>query len=448
MKKNSIERKLKINQLLWREVAQKSFSASVAFAVIATFVFFYHFNVSEFKILVQSGCVVVIFANALRLWVTRKVVTNSVFSKTDKNLIRAGVWLNALAWSVIFSFSAFETKFVGTDFVIINVIIAIYLASTIVTLAYDKTLFFSFHVLLIFPIMCLSIYFYKMGSFHNGWFVAIMYLIYFIYQIKQYKDYRTQLFERFGYQVDLEISYVELQNQTSQLVQASKITALGNMSGGLAHEVNNSLMVILTAVQQIERRLKQKHVEDLQLENKFQIVKNAGQKIKSVVQGLKYFSQQIDSPAKEIKKLEDIIRLTMTYCEELLKAHSIKIVISKIPDVKILCQPYQLVQILFNVIKNAYDAIHLENSSEKWIKIEFMEKDNIVFIKIKNSGKPIPPEVSEHLFQPFFSTKDVNKGTGLSLSISKGIAMDHSGDLEFDFSEQVTTFILKLPIVI
>jgi len=149
---------------------------------------------------------------------------------------------------------------------------------------------------------------------------------------------------------------------------------------------------------------------------------------------------------KEVVALKEVIERTLSYTHELLKAHEIKFSSSEIPDVKIHCHPFQITQILFNLTKNADEAMMSLPVDERWLKYEFVAYPDHILIKVMNGGPQIPPEFHMRLFQPFFSTKEVNQGTGLSLSTSKGIAMDHKGDLYFEYNQN-TTFVLKLPIV-
>jgi signal transduction histidine kinase len=440
-----------IHNLMWKEVALKSRSAAIAFGALSIVVFFYHFNLINHQFHIQVACILAILSSIMRFMIAAKMITSEVATKEQVNTLRLTIWLNSLAWSFIFSISAYELNSNSFHFALLMAILTGFISSSIVTLAYDKSIFFPFQVLLIFPLMCVALYQYFTGLNLYGFHIFIIYLVLFLYQLKQYKDYRNQLMQRFETQLDLEFSFVELKksqatlvDQTAKLIHASKISALSEMAGGLAHEVNNSLMVIMGSAQQVQRELKRSDLLTASIDSKIQQSTNAILKIKAVIEGLKYFSLQMGPQPKEPVELKEIINRTLSYTHELVKAHNISFSVDPIPDVQILCHPFQITQILFNITKNADDAMS-SLVGPKWLKYEFERAGDDILIRIINNGTPIPPENHMKLFQPFFSTKDVNKGSGLSLSVAKGIAMDHHGDLYY-VDEEFTTFVLKLPV--
>jgi signal transduction histidine kinase len=95
------------------------------------------------------------------------------------------------------------------------------------------------------------------------------------------------------------------------------------------------------------------------------------------------------------------------------------------------------------MINNGIDAV--KKLEEKWVHVEITEDEKFVLIKIMDSGKGIPKEIQNKLFQPFFTTKDVGEGTGLGLSIVKGIVDEHLGSIELVNDQPHTCFLIKLP---
>lgn len=439
---------------MWKEVAAKGTTATLAFSFFAIFCFFYHFGDLPSKDIIRAACILILLANMLRFWVSKKIGPEIVATKKNKELLKISVWINSIGWSAIFSTVALESSHEPFAFGIMITLMAGFLTSSIVTLSYDKSIYFPFQYIILIPLITTFLYSYYAKVNPNGVYLAMFFAFYFFYQLKQYRIYRQQLIERFSYQLDLEVSYEELKKgqkafveQTAKLIHASKISALGEMAGGLAHEVNNSLMVILGSTQQIERQLKNKGSMDETVKSKMEQTTNSIMKIKTVIEGLKSFSLQMEPSVKETTELKELVQRTLLYCQELIHAHGIKFEISDIPDVQIKCQPFQIIQILFNLTKNADDAVSGLRPADKWIKYEFEVKGHDVFIRVKNGGAKIPHENVERLFQPFFTTKEVNQGTGLSLSIAKGLAMEHKGDLYYAPEFGNTTFTLKLPII-
>ncbi|WPU63374.1 sensor histidine kinase [Peredibacter starrii] len=439
------QRQKQINNLLWKEVAAKSTPAAITFIVIAILVSWYHFNLTIYASIIEGACLVVIFSNILRYYVSKQIGTHDIATESQRNQLRISIWLNSVGWGLIFSLSTYELNMAGYQFAILITVMMGFLASSLITLAYDKTLFIPFQLLILVPMILVTLYQYEVRGTQDAKWVAMAMAFFIVYQLKQYRDYRALLIQRFTTQLELADSYDELKDQTAKLIHASKISALGDMAGGLAHEVNNSLMVILGSSQQVERDLKKKEVMTPELQSKMDLTSQAIFKIKNVIEGLKYFSLQMETAPKEVVPLKDVIDRTLNYCHELLMAHNVDFQVHDVPDVKILCNPFQITQILFALTKNADDAL-VTCKTTKWIHYEFEILKGFILIKVKNCGNTVSPENQTKLFQPFFSTKDVNQGSGLSLSISKGMAMDHKGDLYFEMDEYSTSFVLKLPI--
>jgi C4-dicarboxylate-specific signal transduction histidine kinase len=113
-------------------------------------------------------------------------------------------------------------------------------------------------------------------------------------------------------------------------------------------------------------------------------------------------------------------------------------------ETQVICDPGQLTQVLMNLINNAADAIH--GLSEKWIRLSWKQvKDNLV-IRVMDSGRGIPPEILVKIMQPFFTTKELGRGAGLGLSISKAIVENHGGQLVYEEQSGHTSFRVELKV--
>ena len=438
-------REQRTQALLLNEIASKSIPASLSFALFALFVFFYRYNLVHLRPYLQASCVGVIFASSLRIYISRHFDKND--HETYWKLVRISVWLNTLCWTVIFGCAGWELESTGYHYVAAMILMTGYASASIVTLAYDKWLFFPFNVFIIGVPGIIATY-HGIVFRNNAYFaITTSFIFLFIYQCRQYREYRHVLEQRFRTQVDLEDSNETLIHQTVQLVQASKASALGEMAGGLSHEVNNSLMVILGTIQQLERKMKSQEKPDPDSEKKFGRITESIQKIKTVIDGLKYFSMEREHVPMEKVHLTEIIERTLNYCQEMLKAHRIHLTVGNVPDVSLKCHQMELTQVMFSIFKNADEVVtKLDAESDRWIKLKFRELPGRIHISIVNGGPLIDPKIREKIFQPFFTTKDVGEGMGLSLSIAKGIMKEHGGDLTIDADENSTCFILDLPV--
>lgn len=441
-----------IHNLLWKEVAAKSRAASFGFAACAAIVFFYYFNLPLVKTWIQSASVAIILANIVRFSVSLKVLEKDAPSASDRRILTVLIWINALLWSFVFGLGLFLIPKYTYSYTILMTIVVGFLASSILTLGYSGTIFYPFLILIMGPVMTITGWQYLSGINPEAIYLLIFFTVLLIYLVKQYHEYRGQLLERFRDQLELETSnreikraQEELLNKTVQLMHASRISGLGEMAAGLSHEINNSLMVILASIQMIRRELVKNHVSE-SVKTKIDQSEKSIEKIKSVVEGLKYFSSQMDSGPKKATELKNLIDTTFSYTGEILKVHEIDLKVDPIPEVSLVVHPFQIVNVLFNIIRNADDHLTKLPVQDRWIKLSFHQDTECLCIKLTNGGPKISQENQLKLFQPFFTTKDVNEGTGLSLSIGRGIIRDHGGDLSFDAKDPHTTFVVKLPI--
>ena len=230
----------------------------------------------------------------------------------------------------------------------------------------------------------------------------------------------------------------------SQLAESSRLSALGEMAAGIAHEINNPLTVILTKTTLLKRKL-ESGVLDVKTNVKdFEIIENTVDRIAKVIRGLTTYSRKSDNDEFEIFSLFSIIDNTLSLCNEKFRYSCIEVKINCDPNLQIYCMPNQISQIFMNLLLNSYDAIL--NLSEKWIHIDVNIESDLAKIRFTDSGKDIPDLVAKNMMKPFYTTKAMGKGTGLGLSISSGLAKAHKGLLEYDSKSKNTCFILTLPL--
>ncbi|MFL5785765.1 MAG: sensor histidine kinase [Bacteriovoracaceae bacterium] len=437
-------REERIQGLMLNEIAHKSVPAAIAFAVFAIVIFFFPFGVHELLPLMRFACVGVVVSSLYRIAIS-KVMKTTESADAGFTKVRFSVWLNTFSWTVIIGCVSWELHGNGPYFLTAMMLITGFCAASLVTLAYDKWSFFPFNTLLLGVPAAISIYYGVMTGDATHFFLSFIVGVFLLYQLRQYFDYRKLLSHRFKTQVELEDTNKTLVDQSVKLAQASKASALVEMAGGLSHEVNNSLMVILGNVQQLARKLNAEESLDLAKRQKIERTVMAIQKIRSVVDGLKSFSNEGEAAAFEEVPLSDVMERTLNYCKEMVTAHGVAFTMDDPPDVKVKCHPMELTQAMFSIIKNADEAVMKSDPKDRWIRIRFGMTGEKIVIKIINGGHIIDPNVRQKIFQPFFTTKEVGEGTGLSLSIAKGIFREHGGDITLQESNEYTCFLLELP---
>jgi PAS domain S-box-containing protein len=235
-----------------------------------------------------------------------------------------------------------------------------------------------------------------------------------------------------------------LAEQQMALIQASKLSSLGEMASGIAHEINNPLLVLQGQREWIEVLLGKNQIKVPEIDAALKTMEKMGDRIEKIVKGLRTFSRDQRNVEKDMVGIEKIVCDTLDLCAERMKNHGVTLDIGPIAeDMRIYGNGTQISQVLLNLINNAFDACH--GTKSPCIKVEFWKVGSHVYIAVINNGPQIPDAIAARIFEPFFTTKPVGKGTGLGLSISKSIISEHGGEIHLDRRLHDTRFIVKLP---
>lgn len=235
-------------------------------------------------------------------------------------------------------------------------------------------------------------------------------------------------------------------SQQQALISSAKMSALGEMAGGVAHEINTPLAIIKMHVEQLEECVNEGDLEALDFKNAIEVIKNTMSRITKIVSGLRSFSREGKADPAQSISIASLIEDTLSFCSERFRNHGVHLdVVNKesYQTIKIECRSVEVSQALLNLLNNSYDAI--ERLSEKWIRIETFDLGEFIEIAVTDSGPGIPEAIRSKLMQPFFTTKEIGKGTGLGLSISKGIIESHHGTFRLDTDSPNTRFTISLP---
>lgn len=243
-----------------------------------------------------------------------------------------------------------------------------------------------------------------------------------------------------GYNLMIE----NLKNSLAESSKNSKFAALGQMSSGIAHEINNPLTII-KGLAYVTPRLVESNQKQKLIENSKKI-EDTVDRIAKIIKSLRaYARDEAQEPLKK-ESLFTVINSTLDLCSEKYKNMGIE-VYQDLPakDLFINARAFQISQIIINLLNNASEEV-IKHAGDRWIHIKVETNEYMqTLISVENSGPKIPLELADKLFVPFFTTKEPGKGTGLGLSISHGIAKSHGGDLKLDISGKNTKFILILP---
>jgi PAS domain S-box-containing protein len=236
-----------------------------------------------------------------------------------------------------------------------------------------------------------------------------------------------------------------IQSQNVKMLASAKMAALGEMAGGIAHEINNPLSIIVGKLNQVNRMLEEPNTDVSRVKNNINHAIDTATRIASVVSGLKTFSRDADNDPFVSYSIRNLISEVQILCEERFKAHGISLSFScDLEDAEeINCRPTQIVQVIISLLSNSFEAV--ETLPEKWVALEVTSQNKLFTISITDSGNGIGPDIVAKIMQPFFTTKEIGKGTGLGLSIALGIIEEHKGMLRYDSTSKNTRFIIELP---
>jgi len=237
----------------------------------------------------------------------------------------------------------------------------------------------------------------------------------------------------------------ELRDKQEQLVQAGKLATLGELTTGVAHELNNPLnntgLFVGNAVDLIELGVADKGQIVRELRQAMQQVSKATQ----IISHLRTFGRAAPVSREPIS-LRPVIERALSLVQEQLRLHEIEVTLDLGPQEPVVVgNPIQLEQVFINLLTNARDAV--VDSPRKAIRISASVGAAAVEIAFVDTGHGIPSGLEGRIFDPFFTTKEVGKGTGLGLSITYGIVKEHGGTISVVSAPgDGATFLIHLPL--
>ncbi|WNG18231.1 sensor histidine kinase [Cystobacter fuscus] len=233
----------------------------------------------------------------------------------------------------------------------------------------------------------------------------------------------------------------ELKTAQSQLLEAQKLAAVGQLGAGVAHEINNPLAGILgnTQLLMLERGEKDPDFETLRK------IELSAKRCKDITQNLLRFSQQRARPELRPVDLGVVLRDALSLTENQIQAEGIQISMELAsPPVRVRADPGHLSQVVLALVSNARTA--MMKSEQRRLILRTGERDGRGFFEVEDTGKGIAPEHRSRVFEPFFTTKDVWSNVGLGLSVAWRVVSEAAGTIELRTEVgQGTCFTVWLP---
>ena len=233
------------------------------------------------------------------------------------------------------------------------------------------------------------------------------------------------------------------QSLEALLAESARLSSLGEMAGGVAHEINNPLTIISGRIDILKRLLEKNTLNATRGQTEFQSIEETIQRITKIIRGLSSYSRRSENDPFKSVGVFDIIEETIAISRDKFKLSSVEIRINCDPKIRAECRASQISQILMNLLNNSLDVVSRLN--ERWIEVNVNENPNSIAICVRDSGSGIEASIVKKIMEPFYTTKASGTGTGLGLSISTALAQAHNGSLHYDPKEKNTSFVLTIP---
>ncbi|MFY9611371.1 MAG: ATP-binding protein [Blastocatellia bacterium] len=238
----------------------------------------------------------------------------------------------------------------------------------------------------------------------------------------------------------------ELRDKQEQLVQAGKMATLGELTTGVAHELNNPLnnigLFVGNAIDLMELGASERLRVLAELKNAMGQVRKASE----IISHLRKFGRAAPV-SREPVALNDVIERALALMHQQLRIRQIEVTVELCPDYcMVLGNAIQIEQVFINLLNNSRDAV--ANAPERKIQILCSVDDEAAEVRFRDTGPGIPEGLEQRIFDPFFTTKEVGEGTGLGLSITYSIIKDHDGTISVENTPpgRGAVFLIRLPL--
>ncbi len=259
---------------------------------------------------------------------------------------------------------------------------------------------------------------------------------------------QLEIFEFFNdlFSITIEKSYLEekLLQEQMKLISSSKMASLGEMAGGIAHEIMNPIAIIDGFSVRLVRMLESGQIDKETITTAITKIRATVERITKIITSLRNYARDGENDAFTEVKIADVINDTLEFCRQKIGYRKIELRVDPIDaNLALDCRPIQISQVILNLLSNSADAV--EALADRWIQIQVSQIKNRIQVRVVDSGPGIRQEIQDKIMKPYFTTKPAGKGTGLGLSISRAIVESHRGTLTIDKSCANTCFILDLP---
>jgi len=269
-------------------------------------------------------------------------------------------------------------------------------------------------------------------------------------EVLYYEGAVEDITERKEAEEELKKAHRELKETTAQLVHNERMTALGELTAGVAHELNQPLNNIKITSQELLRDIDKNRLDTNTLPQSLGDLVEQVDKMAEIITHMCIFTRRLEGLHGEKININEPVNDIFILFGEQLTVHNIDVIKDLAPDLpKISGNPVSLEQVFMNLMLNARNVVEEFRESGRSIEIKsFKNNKKEVAVSFKDNGGGVALNIRDRIFEPFFTTKPPGQGTGLGLSISKKIIEEHGGKIELEVEESKgSTFTVILPII-
>lgn len=351
------------------------------------------------------------------------------------------VVINCIFLTAFFSFSLLYVPHFQNEFWFIFFVINVINTASAFSVVISPVTVFSFMSILgIIPPLILTFEHYvKFKSIdQNTLWMMLFSAIYLFFLILRARAHQKMMLKLYRYEE-------EIASQTAISTEAMKLAAIGEMAGGIAHEINNPLAILYLQAKKINDNSNLTDDSQKRFHKIFESIK----RIEKVLHGLKTYSQSNRADRSSYSKIniEEALEVAKSLTKSKTDLRKINLEYSfKHNGASIFASKSEMSQVLLHLINNAIEAV--ENVPSPTISIETYSENGFLFLSIADNGNGIQKEIVDKLFIPFFTTKNPREHHGIGLSTSYAIIDAHQGEIRYEpeLKKGKTCFLIKLPL--
>lgn len=433
------------NELLLNIVNQST-KAALGFWVMAVLCIVTGLFSDQYAVAIRWFCAGTIVVNIFRLMTAAWWKRNDGEQEKYWPLFVTVTALNGLLWGLALGCAIYDDRASMWAMLMSFTIYTAYCNGSISTLSNDLKVHVAFMLGISLPLVAAMLLRYQASRETFYLVEALFVVIIIVYCLSQGRTFRKNFIQRWETDAALKQSQQDLLDQRALTEHMNRLSAIGEMAAGFAHEINNPLAIVIGNLDILETDLKDKRVLDEETKRIIQKMTTSAMRIAKIIKGVRTLSRETAAEGKSPHPVAAILEDTLILFEQRFSAEKIEFTKDIDASLILTCDPVQIGQVLMNLLSNACDVLAAQPpATKRWIKFRARALDQALEIEVTNSGPSITKEVQEKIFTPFFTTRPVGQGMGLGLVVSRSIATQHGGSLEVDTEAGHTRFTLKLP---